>query len=165
MLSLADAVRRFWRRLLGTGPEPAARRRRLVPVVISVLALTGATTGVVLATVGGKPAEVTGLSAPVPQFPQSSPAPTRSTGPVVPMLGGNADGSGTPLAVPVAPTTASPSGSPSSGRGVTPASKTPASTTPAGPGPASTTPAGTPPASTAPASTASPGAGSPSASP
>ena len=155
MLSLADAVRRFWRRLVGTVPEPAARRRRLVPVVISVLALTGATSGVVLATVGGKPAEVTGLSAPVPQFPQSSPAPTRSTGPVVPMLGGNADGSGTPLAVPVARTTASPSGSPSSGRG-TPAASTPPASTP----PASTTPAGTPPASTA-----SPSAGAPSASP
>src|SRR6185437_948802 len=124
MLSLADAVRRFWRRLLGSVPEPAARRRRLVPVVISVLALAGATTGVVLAPVGGKPAGVTGLSAPVPR---SSPAPTRSTGPVVPMLGGNADGSGTPLAVPVAPTTATPSGSPSSGRGTTPASTTPAS--------------------------------------
>ena len=91
MLSLADAVRRFWRRLLGAVAEPAARRRRLVPVVISVLALTGATTGVVLATVGGKPAKLTGLSAPVPR---SSPAPTRSTGPVVPMLGGSADGSG-----------------------------------------------------------------------
>ena len=152
MLSLADAVRRFWRRLLGTVPEPAARRRRLVPVVISVLALAGATTGVVLATVGGKPAGVTGLSAPVRQ---SSPAPTRSTGPVVPMLGGNADGSGTPLAVPVARTIASPSGSASSGRGTTPASAPPASTAPAD----------TPPASTAPAGTASPSAGAPSASP
>src|SRR5690242_16354506 len=150
MLSLADAVRRFWRRLLGTVPEPAARRRRLVPVVISVLALTGATTGVVLATVGGKPARVTGLSAPVRQFPQSSPAPTRSTGPVVPMLGGNADGSGTPLAVPVARTIASPSGSPSSGRGTTPPSTSPASMAPA---------------RTAPGGAASPVTGAPTAAP
>ena len=35
-----------------------------------------------------------------PAVPQSRPAPTGSTGPVVPMLGGNADGSGQPLAVP-----------------------------------------------------------------
>jgi cell wall-associated NlpC family hydrolase len=168
MLSFADAVRRCWRRLLGTVPEPAGRRRRLVTVVVSVLALTGATTGVVLATVGGKPAEVTGLSAPVPQFPQfpqSSPAPTRSTGPVVPMLGGNADGSGTPLAVPVARTTESPSGSPSSGRGTTPAGTTPAGTAPAGTTPTGTAPTGTAPASTASAGAASPGTGTPSASP
>src|SRR5690348_5115290 len=138
MLSLADAVRRCWRRLLGSVTEPATRRRRLVPVVISVLALTGATTGVVLATVGGKPAKLTGLSAPVPR---SSPAPTRSTGPVVPMLGGNADGSGTPLAVPVARTTAPSGGAPSSGRGTAPASTGPASTGPAGTGPAVTGPA------------------------
>jgi peptidoglycan DL-endopeptidase CwlO len=163
MLSFADAVRRCWRRLLGTVPEPAGRRRRLVTVVVSVLALTGATTGVVLATVGGKPAEVTGLSAPVPQFPQfpqSSPAPTRSTGPVVPMLGGNADGSGTPLAVPVARTTESPSGSPSSGRGTTPAGPAPAGPTPAG-----TAPAGPAPAGPASAGAAPPGPGAPSASP
>src|SRR5690348_8760202 len=140
MPSLADAVRRFWRRLLAAVAEPAARRRRLVPVVISVLALTGATTGVVLATVGGKPAKMTGLSAPVPR---SSPAPTRSTGPVVPMLGGNADGSGTPLAVPVARTTAPSGGHPSSGRGAAPASTAPASTAPASTGPASTGPAST----------------------
>src|SRR5690242_9749534 len=140
MLSLADAVRRFWRRLLGSVTEPATRRRRLVPVVISVLALTGATTGVVLATVGGKPAKMTGLSAPVPR---SSPAPTRSTGPVVPMLGGNADGSGTPLAVPVALSTAPSGGHPSSGRGAAPASAAPASAAPASPGPTGASPTGT----------------------
>src|SRR5690348_16751772 len=155
MLSLADAVRRCWRRLLGSVAEPAARHRRLVPVVISVLALTGAATGVVLATAGGKPARVTGLSAPVPR---SSPAPTRSTGPVVPMLGGNADGSGTPPAVPVAQTIA-PSGShPSSGRGTAPANTAPASTAPA-----STAPAGTGP--TSPGSTGASPAGTGSANP
>jgi cell wall-associated NlpC family hydrolase len=160
MLSLADAVRRCWRRLLGTVPEPAARRRRLVPVVISVLALAGATTGVVLATVGGKAAEVTGLSAPVRQ---SRPAPTRSTGPVVPMLGGNADGSGTPLAVPVAQTIAPSGDHPSSGRGAAPASTSPASTAPAGTGPTSPGSSGASPADTGSAnpgpSGASPGGG------
>lgn len=103
MPSFADAVRRLWRRLLRTAPKRSAPRRRLVPVVISVLALAGATTGVVLATAGGKAAEVNSLA---PAAPQSRPAPTRSTGPVVPMLDGSADGSGKPLTVPVAKATA-----------------------------------------------------------
>jgi cell wall-associated NlpC family hydrolase len=102
MPSLADAVRRLWRRLLRTAPESPARRRRTVPVIISVLALAGASAGVVLATMGGKPAAVDGRA---PAVPQSRPAPTASTSPVVPMLGGNADGSGQPLAVPVAKAT------------------------------------------------------------
>src|SRR5579859_3713054 len=102
MLSLADAVRRLWRRLLRTAPESAARRGRLVPVAISLLALAGATAGVVLATGGGKSTQVNGLA---PAVAQSRPAPSRSAGPVVPMLGGNADGSGRPLAVPVAKAT------------------------------------------------------------
>jgi cell wall-associated NlpC family hydrolase len=160
MLSLADAVRRCWRRLLGTVAEPAARHRRLVPVVISVLALTGATTGVVLATTGGKPARVTGLSAPVPR---STPAPTRSTGPVVPMLGGNADGSGTPLAVPVAQTIAPSGDHPSSGRGTAPVSTAPASTSPASTAPVSTAPADT--GSTSPGSTSASPADTGSANP
>ena len=53
MLSLADAVRRLWRRLLRTAPgtvTPGAGGR--FPSSISVLALAGATTGVVLATDG-----------------------------------------------------------------------------------------------------------------
>jgi peptidoglycan DL-endopeptidase CwlO len=99
MPSLADAVRRLWRRLLRTAQELPAGRRRTVPVIVSVLALAGASTGVVLATMGGKPAAVEGQA---PAVPQSRPAPTGSTGPVVPMLGGNADGSGQPLTVPVA---------------------------------------------------------------
>jgi cell wall-associated NlpC family hydrolase len=103
MLSLADAVRRLWRRLKRTAPESPARRRRLVPVAISLLALAGAATGVVLATTGGKPAAVNGRA---PAVRQSRPAPSHSTSPVVPMLGGNADGSGKPLAVPVARVTA-----------------------------------------------------------
>jgi peptidoglycan DL-endopeptidase CwlO len=102
MPSLADAVRRLWRRLLRTAPQSPARRRRTVPVIISVLVLAGASTGVVIATMGGKPAAVDSQA---PAVPQSRPAPTASTSPVVPMLGGNADGSGQPLAVPVAKTT------------------------------------------------------------
>ena len=52
-----------------------------------------------LAGLDGKPAAVSGATRGVPR---SSPAPASSTGPVVPMLGGSADGSGTPIMVPVA---------------------------------------------------------------
>jgi peptidoglycan DL-endopeptidase CwlO len=64
--------------------------------------------GVVLATVGGKPAAVgepgSGIAAggPAPGIPRSSPAAARGSAPVVPMLGGNADGAGQPIPVPVA---------------------------------------------------------------
>jgi peptidoglycan DL-endopeptidase CwlO len=135
MLILADAVRRLWRRTERTASEPFAWSGRTVPIVITVLALAGATTGVVLATTGGKPAAVSGSAAPVPQ---SRPAPTRGTGAVVPMLGGNADGSGTPLAVPVAKATVSagrtvtPAGSATPGATATPASSASAGTQAAG---------------------------------
>jgi cell wall-associated NlpC family hydrolase len=122
MYSLADAVRRLWRRNVPSSAKP----RRLVPVLISALVLVGTATGVVLATVGGKPAAV-GAAAAQP-IPRTSPAPSKTIGPVVPMLGGSADASGTPITVPVA--------------------RAPAS--------ASTASASTAPASTAPASTASP---------
>ena len=69
-------------------------------MLISVLVLAGTATGVVLATVGGKPAAV-GAAAAQP-IPRTSPAPAKTIGPVVPMLGGSADASGTPIAVPVA---------------------------------------------------------------
>jgi cell wall-associated NlpC family hydrolase len=129
MLALADAVRRLWRRLKRTAPEPSARRGRLVAVMISVLALAGATTGVVLASVGGKPADVNSAA---PAVPPSRPAPSNSTSPVVPMLGGNADGSGKPLAVPVARAIAPvTSGSPVTP--ATPGSSASASTQAAGP--------------------------------
>jgi cell wall-associated NlpC family hydrolase len=68
-------------------------------VVISVLAVIGIIVGAVLATVGGKPAAVTGISA---GLPSARPAPADTTGPVVPVLGGSADGGGSPMAVPVA---------------------------------------------------------------
>ena len=67
--------------------------------MVSLLAVAGAATGAVLATVGGKPAGVGALS---PGIPQTRPAASTSVGPVVPMLGGNADGSGKPIGVPVA---------------------------------------------------------------
>jgi peptidoglycan DL-endopeptidase CwlO len=70
-------------------------------VLVSVLVVAGTATGAVLATVGGKPAAVRGAAAPA--APRTSPAaPSKITGPVVPMLGGSADGSGKPIPVPVA---------------------------------------------------------------
>lgn len=68
-------------------------------MLISALVLAGTATGVVLATVGGKPAAV---GAAAPGIPRTSPAPAKTIGPVVPMLGGSADGAGTPIAIPVA---------------------------------------------------------------
>ena len=104
MHSLADAVRLLWRRAARAVPGASARAgvsrpRHLVPVVISLLVVAGAATGAVLATVGGPPAGVSGLSQPIPS---TSPAPATIGGPVVPMLGGNADGVGQAITVPVA---------------------------------------------------------------
>jgi cell wall-associated NlpC family hydrolase len=99
MHSLADAGRRLWRRVARAVRRPSARPRRLVPVVVSLLAVAGAATGAVLATAGGKPAGVSGQPHGIPV---SRPAPAQINGPVVPMLGGNADGAGQPITVPVA---------------------------------------------------------------
>src|SRR5690348_4358964 len=115
MHSLADAVRRLRRRDVPSSAKP----RRLIPVLISALVLAGTATGVVLATAGGKPAAV-GAAAAQP-IPRTSPAPSTTNGPVVPMLGGRADASGTPITVPVARVPASAS--------TAPASTAPASTT------------------------------------
>ncbi len=95
---------------MGSAPGTAgpARSRRLVPVVVSLLAVAGAATGAVLATLGGKPAEVSGLS---PGIPATRPAPAKITGPVVPMLGGSPDGAGKPISVPVARASATASAS------------------------------------------------------
>jgi peptidoglycan DL-endopeptidase CwlO len=81
-------------------------------VLVSVLVVAGMATGAVLATVGGKPAAVRGAASPAssaspaspaaPGTQRTSPAPSQITGPVVPMLGGSADGSGQPIPVPVA---------------------------------------------------------------
>ncbi len=106
MYSLAAAVRRFWRLIASVPARPSARRRRLVPVVVTLLAVAGAATGAVLATVGGPPAGVSGLPGPIPS---SSPASATISGPVVPMLGEHADGGGKPIAVPVASASATAS--------------------------------------------------------
>jgi peptidoglycan DL-endopeptidase CwlO len=96
MHSLADAVRRLWRRVAhdGAGPSP----RRLVPVLVVVVALAGTATGVALATAGAKSAAASGLFS---GTPSTRPDPGKSDGSVVPMLGGTADGSGKPMPVPV----------------------------------------------------------------
>ena len=106
MHSLAGAVRRLWRRDAHATPGASPRPRRLVPILVSVLAVVGMATGVVLATVGGKPAAA-GL--PSAGIPRTSPAPAGTAAPVVPMLGGNADGSAKPITVPVARASAAPS--------------------------------------------------------
>ena len=80
-------------------------------MLISVLVLAGTATGVVLATTGGKPAAV---GAPAQPIPRTSPAPATTIGPVVPMLGGSADASGTPITVPVARAPASAGTAPAS---------------------------------------------------
>jgi cell wall-associated NlpC family hydrolase len=98
MHSVVDAVRHLWRGGARDGHGPSARPRRLVPVLVSVLAVAGIATGAVLATVGGNPAAVSGLS---PGIPQTSPSPANN-GPVVPMLGGSADGTGKAIPVLVA---------------------------------------------------------------
>src|SRR5260370_41560470 len=96
MFSLAAAVRRLRRRLASDPPKRSAMRRHLVPVVVSLLAVAGTATGAVLARVGGKPAGVSGLPHEVlPHgIPGTRPAPGQITGPVGPMLGGDARGGG-----------------------------------------------------------------------
>jgi cell wall-associated NlpC family hydrolase len=111
MHSVADVLRRLWRGGARDGQKPSARPRRLVPILVSVLAVAGTALGAVLATVGGKPAAETGSSRAIAP---GSPAPGQISGPVVPMLGGNADATGTPISVPVvrAPASASTSARP-----------------------------------------------------
>jgi peptidoglycan DL-endopeptidase CwlO len=68
-------------------------------VLVTVLVVAGTAGGAVLATMGGKPAAAGQAAA---RVPRSSPASSKVAGPVVPMLGGSADGSGRPIRVPVA---------------------------------------------------------------
>jgi len=94
---------------MGGGPEATPARRRLVPVVIGVLVVLGAVVavvGVVLAAAGAKPAGVSGRNA---AMPGSTPASATTSGPVVPLLGGNIEGGGKPITVPVAVPVASAS--------------------------------------------------------
>ncbi len=115
MHSLADAGRLLWRRAAHAVLGSSARPRHLVPVVVSLLAVAGAATGAVLATVGGKPSGVSGQPHGIPS---TRPASATINGPVVPMLGGNADGAGNPITVPVARASAAASTSAPSARPV-----------------------------------------------
>ncbi len=68
-------------------------------VVISVLAVIAVIVGAVLVTAGGGPSTASGRAG---GLPTARPAPADTTEPVVPALGGTADGDGQPFAVPVA---------------------------------------------------------------
>ena len=105
------------RRLITNGrPGGSPVRRHPVPVVISVLAVIGIIVGAVLATVGGRPSPASGAAA-GDGLPTARPAPADTTGAVVPVLGGNADGGGQPIAVPVANVAAIASASATTGAG------------------------------------------------
>ena len=100
---------------MGGGSEATPARKRLLPVVISVLVVLGAVVGVVLATASAKPAAVSGRNSALPgsrtasALPGSRPVAATSSGPVVPLLGGNIDDGGQPMAVPVASASAAAS--------------------------------------------------------
>src|SRR6516164_7190961 len=115
MHSLADAVSRLWRRIAHAARPAPSRPRRLVPVLVSALVVGGTVTGAVLATAGGKPAAAGGDA---PLALRTSPAPSAVTGAVVPMLGGSADGSSTPIPVPVVHASAAASTTSRSARSV-----------------------------------------------
>ena len=85
-----EAVRQLWRRLPRSG--------RLVPVLVSLLAVAGTATGVILATVGGQPARLTGQPSPV-----ATTRPANSVGPAVPVISATPAVPGTPGPAPVAP--------------------------------------------------------------
>ena len=103
------------RRVITNGrPGGSPVRRHPVPVVISVLAVIGVIVGAVLVTVGGGTSPASGSAA---SLPTARPAPAGTTGPVVPALGGNADGGGQPIAVPVARAAAMASASATTGAG------------------------------------------------
>src|SRR5271165_6208075 len=89
---------RLRRLMMNRGPGRSPAFRHPVSVVISVLAVIGVIVGTVLATMGGKPSAVSGSDA---GLPTARPAPADTTGPVVPALGGNAEGGGRPIAIPV----------------------------------------------------------------
>jgi cell wall-associated NlpC family hydrolase len=114
---MTDVARRCWRRIRGgasggvgtaqraKGTEGAKGARRFlrsrhkVSVVVGVLAVAGTVAGVLVATVGGRPAAGPGS---YPVVPATRPAPGRSASPVVPVLGGTAGTGDSSFAVPVA---------------------------------------------------------------
>ena len=85
------------RRLLGRGAPEGSRR--LVPLLVAVLVVTGIAAGAVLATAGGHRA---GTAGPRPPVPSTRPAPAASAG-VVPLLGASADANRAVPAVSAAP--------------------------------------------------------------
>jgi peptidoglycan DL-endopeptidase CwlO len=97
---LADTGRRPWRRIMRCGPGRSPGRWYPVSVLVSALAVI---VGAPLVTACGGSA---GGSAPAAGPPSARPASANPTGPVVPLLGGNADGHGRAMAVPVASTAA-----------------------------------------------------------
>jgi peptidoglycan DL-endopeptidase CwlO len=100
-MHLTTGVPRLWRRLRRAlrGSVGTSGSRRLVPALIGVLVVTGAAAGAVVATAGGKSPGAAGADPPVPA---TRPAPAKSAGPVVPLLGGDTDAR---RAVPVAAVT------------------------------------------------------------
>jgi peptidoglycan DL-endopeptidase CwlO len=103
MYLLAAAGRRLRRRILcpritRSGPGRSPDRWHLVSLLVSVLVVT---VSAALLTGCGKSASV---SAPQAGLPSTRPAAADPTGPVVPLLGGNADGHGRAMTVPVART-------------------------------------------------------------
>jgi len=89
-------------------------RRLLVPVGVSLLAVTGTALGLVLAA-GGRPA---GTAAPRPVVPSTRPAPASSTRAVVPLLGAGADAHRVVPAVSATPAGSTGPGSPGVSPGV-----------------------------------------------
>jgi cell wall-associated NlpC family hydrolase len=102
MRSLTDTGRLLRRRIFGGGPEETSAPKRVLLVVVSVLVVIGATAAGLLATAGGKPAALSQPNTAIPSIPSTRPAPAKSTGSVVPLLGASTEGRGTPMAVPVA---------------------------------------------------------------
>ncbi len=85
------------RRLLGRGAPEGSRR--LVPLLVTVLVVSGLAAGAVLATAGGHRA---GTAGPRPPVPSTRPAPAASAG-AVPLLGASADANRAVPAVSAAP--------------------------------------------------------------
>ncbi len=100
---------------MGGGPDgPSVPVRPVSPVISVVIA---GIAGAVLVTACGQPAQVSGRNAAIPGIqpaavPSTGPAPATSTRPVVPLLGGNTNGRGKPMTVPVASAPAAASAKP-----------------------------------------------------
>ncbi len=114
MHSLTSAGRRR-RRITGGEPERAPARKR--PVSPAITVVIAGLASAVLVTACGQPVRVSGPNA---ALPATRPAAAKSAGPVVPLLGGNTDGRGAPMAVPVASALAAASAKPARSAPVAP---------------------------------------------